>query len=177
MSRLVFGLAVIASALLAPSALAQSPPPTAQLQGSFQMTGTVTVADDVRGEHAGDAVQRTWTFTSLCPTAPCATVRLVRQRATRTDTLTLQQTAPGRYAGLAQFYAPLRCSGRIYRPGQAVPFEIIVHITATAPSATGTAATAIIASYVNRSRVNLTPCVGVLGHDSARYSGQLVPTA
>jgi hypothetical protein len=34
-------------------------------------------------------------------------------------------------------------------------------------------ATQISASYVNRSRQNLTPCVLVLGHDAARYTGQL----
>jgi hypothetical protein len=79
--------------------------------------------------------------------------------------------------GSSLFYAPLRCTGRIYRPGQVVPFEITVQITATAPSATGIVASAISATYVNRSRLNLTPCIGVLGHDSARFSGQLVPTA
>jgi hypothetical protein len=172
MTRRVLGLAVIACALLAPAALAQSPASGAQLQGSFLMAGTVTVAYNVRGEHVGEAVQRSWAFTSLCPTGPCATVRLVRQRATGTDTLTLHQTGPGAYAGAGEFSAPLRCMGRIYSPGQAVPFKITVHITATTASATGTVATAISATYVNSSRLNLTPCIGVLGHDSARYSGQ-----
>jgi hypothetical protein len=160
MSRRVLGLAVIASALLAPAALAQSPP--AALQGSLQMTGTVTVAYHVRGEHVGQVVQRTWTFTPLCAAAPCATVRLVRQRATGTDTLTLNQTGPGTYAGAGEFFAPLRCMGRIYNPGQAVPFQITVRIAAPGQ---------ITATYVNRSRNNLTPCIGILGHDAARYTG------
>ena len=141
------------------------------------MAGTVTVAENVRGEHPGEVVQRTWTFSSLCPPGPCATVRLARQRATGTDTLLLHQTGPQSYVGTGQFYAPLLCSGRVYRPGQAIPFKITVRVTASVPSATGLGASAIRASYVNSSRVNLTPCIGVLGHDSASYSGQLVPAA
>ena len=62
------------------------------------------------------------------------------------------------------FYAPLRCSGRIYPRGQEIPFRITVRITAT----NGAAASAISATYVNRERTNLTPCIGGLGHDSAR---------
>jgi hypothetical protein len=162
MSRRVLGLAVVASALLAPAALAQSPGSAAPLQGSFQMTGTVTVADNVRGEHVGQVVQRTWTFTPLCAAAPCATVQLVRQRASGTDTLTLHQTGPGAYAGAGEFFAPLRCMGRIYNPGQAVPFKITVLVTTTGQ---------LTATYINRSRINLTPCIGVLGHDAARYTG------
>jgi surface antigen len=38
-------------------------------------------------------------------------------------------------------------------------------------------ATRIAASYTNRYRVNLTPCVGVLGHDAAAYYGHLVSAA
>jgi hypothetical protein len=124
----------------------------------------VTVARNVRGEHVGDVVQRTWTFTPLCATAPCATVQLVRQRANGSDTLTLRQTGPGTYAGAGLFYAALRCSGRVYPHGQKIPFRIRVNVTPTG---------ALSATYVNRSRINLTPCVAVLGHDSARYTGQL----
>jgi hypothetical protein len=69
------------------------------------------------------------------------------------------------------FYAPLRCSGRIYPRGQEIPFRITVRVTAT----NGTAASAISATYVNRERTNLTPCIGVLGHDSARYVGLVAP--
>jgi hypothetical protein len=80
------------------------------------------------------------------------------------------------YAGKGRFYAPLRCAGRIYRPGEAIPFRIRVSVTSTAPSAGGGAvASAIKATYINRSRMNLTPCIGLLGHDAARYTGQLVP--
>jgi hypothetical protein len=164
MRRALFAVVVLAAtAASAPGAAAQPVPP---LQGAVQMTGTVTVAKNVRGEHVGQVVQRTWTFQPLCPSAPCGTVQLVRQRAGGTDTLTLHQTGPEMYAGAGRFYAPLRCAGRIYNPGQAVPFKITVRISATGQ---------LSATYVNRSRLNLTPCLGVLGHDSARYSGQLAP--
>ena len=156
-------------ALPAAEAPAQPAPPT-QLRGSFQMNGRVTVAQNVRGERVGEVVQRTWTFTPQCPIGPCV-VQLVRGRATGTDTLTLQQTATDTYAGSGTFFAPLRCAGRVYPHGQEVPFRITVHITAV----TGDVASTISATYVNRSRINLTRCVGVLGHDAARYTGQLAP--
>ena len=89
------------------------------------MNGRVTVAQNVRGEQVGEVVQRTWTFTPLCATGPCA--RATRPgRATGTDTLTLQQTAPDTYAGSGTFFAPLRCAGRVYPHGQEVPFRITV---------------------------------------------------
>ena len=91
--------------------------------------------------------------------------------ATGTDTLTLQQTATDTYAGSGTFFAPLRCAGRVYPHGQEVPFRITVHITAV----TGDVASTISATYVNRSRINLTRCVGVLGHDAARYTGSSPP--
>ena len=158
----------VATAGLAASAPAQAPP-TAELKGAFQMSGRVTVARNVSGERAGQLVQRTWTFTPQCSQAPCAGVQLVRERTTGTDTLTLQLTAAGTYTGSGRFFAPLRCSGHIYPQGQEIPFRITVHITAV----NGSVASAISATYVNRSRINLTRCIGVLGHDSARYTGQL----
>ena len=152
-----------AVAEFAPTAAAQ---PAPQLQGAVQMTGTVTVAKNVRGKHVGEVVHRTWTFTPQCPTTPCPTVQLVRQRASGTDTLILHQTSPTTYAGAGRFDAPLRCSGRVYPSGQAVPFKITVRLTSTGQ---------LRATYVNRKRANLTPCIGVLGHDSARYVGVLAP--
>lgn len=162
----------LAPATVTASASAQTPAPAAQLEGTFQMSGKVTVAHNVRGERVGQLVQRTWTFTPECTVAPCADVGLVRSRATGSDalTLTLQHTAPETYAGAGVFYAPLRCAGRFYPRGQQIPFRITVRVTAT----TGTKATAIRATYVNTSRANLTPCIGVLGHDAARYVGQPV---
>jgi hypothetical protein len=164
-------LAILAAAGPTASASAQPATSDALLTGKFQMSGRVTVAHNVRGERVGQVVTRTWTFIPQCASAPCATVQLVRSRSGGTDTLTLQQTPTGTYTGSGLFYAPLRCSGRIYPRGQEIPFRITVRITAT----NGTAASAISASYVNRERTNLTPCIGVLGHDSAHYVGLLVP--
>lgn len=179
MSRRIVTLVLAAAsacAVFAAPAPAQPPiVPAQQLQGSFQMSGTVTVALNIPGEFVGQPVTRSWTFTPLCPTAPCATVELVRQRATGTDTVVLHSIGPKAYTGAGQFTAPLRCSGRFYRPGETVPFTITVRVRATQPEAAGPvpAASAITATYLNSSRVNLTPCIGILGHDSAHYTGQL----
>jgi hypothetical protein len=164
-------LTVLAAAGLTASASAQPPASDALLKGTFQMSGRVTVAANVKGERVGQVVTRMWTFTPECATGPCATVQLVRGRVAGSDTLTLQRTPTGTYTGTGLFYAPLRCSGRIYPRGQEIPFRITVRITAT----NGTAASAISATYVNRLRTNLTPCIGVLGHDSAHYAGLLSP--
>jgi hypothetical protein len=164
-------LVAVAAALPSATAAAQPSTSDALLKGTFQMSGRVTVAANVRGERVGQLVTRTWTFTPACASAPCPTVQLVRGRARGSDTLTLQQTRTGAYAGSGLFYAPLRCSGRISPRGQEIPFRITVRITAT----NGIAASAISATYVNRERTNLTPCIGVLGHDSARYVGLLAP--
>jgi hypothetical protein len=49
-------------------------------------------------------------------------------------------------------------------------------VTAAALAGSDVAATQIRATYTNRARINRTPCVAVLGHDAAVYSGQVVPT-
>ena len=152
--------------------------PEPRLEGSFQMTGRVTVADHVRGEHVGEFVHRTWTFTPLCATGPCAQVRLVRARAAGADTLILTQNSPGQYAGSGRFFAPLKCAGRVYPSGVEIPFRVAVRVTETATAADGTVvASGVDATYVNKSRLNLTPCVFVPGHDSARYSGSSSPAS
>jgi hypothetical protein len=171
MSHRIAAATLLAILALAGAASAQTATSDALLKGTFQMSGRVTVAHNVRGERVGQLVTRTWTFTPQCANAPCPTVQLVRGRTGGSDTLTLQQTRTGAYAGSGRFYAPLRCSGRIYPRGQEIPFRITVRITAT----DGTNASAISATYVNRERTNLTPCIGVLGHDSARYVGLLAP--
>ncbi|HTT29435.1 MAG TPA: hypothetical protein VMG37_13560 [Solirubrobacteraceae bacterium] len=180
MSRATRVLGLFALAAIAPStALAQpAPAPEARLAGSFQMTGRVTAARNVRGERVGEMVQRTWTFTPLCVTGPCAQVRLFRGRANATDTLILTQTSPGHYAGAGHFFAPLKCGGTVYSAGEEVPYEIKLTIIATTTAPDGTVlASQISGTYVNKSRLNLTRCVIVLGHDSARYSGSDVTTS
>ena len=171
-----FAAAVPAAA--APQRAAAQPASTqARLEGTFELTGRVTVAHHIRGEHIGEFVNRTWMFTPLCATGACAQIRLVRGRATGTDALILTQTAPGHYAGAGRFFAPLKCAGKVYAAGVEVPFRINVQITVTTTATDGTTvASAISATYVNKSRLNLTRCVIVLGHDSARYSGSAAPS-
>jgi hypothetical protein len=160
-------------------AAAQPAPPAsagvARLQGTFQLAGRVTVAVNVRGERTGQTVRRNWTFTSGCPIGQCPTVELVRNRASGSDVVLLRLLSPGRYAGNASFYSPMRCAGKVYRRGQKIPFTITVQITQTSQVGTVAVATQISATYRNRKRSNLTPCVAVLGHDAARYRGQLSP--
>jgi hypothetical protein len=155
-----------------PPAQAQ-PPVNATLQGSFQMSGRITLARHIRGEHVGQHVSRTWTFTPRCPSGPCSSVTLVRSRATGTDTLVLSESTSGAYTGSSAFYLPLRCAGKLYARGERVPFKIIVRATATSVVNGTVVVTAISATYRNRSRRNLTPCVAVLGRDAASYSGTL----
>jgi len=177
-ARAALSLGMVVAAVLAagPGAAAAQPAPIqSRLTGTYQMTGRVTAARYVRGEHVGEAVQRSWAFTPLCATGPCAQVRLVRGRAAGTDSLILNQTSPGHYSGTGRFFAPLKCAGRVYSAGEEVPFTINVTVTVTTTAPDGTVlAQRISATYVNKTRLNLTPCVLVLGHDSARYTGALV---
>ncbi len=151
-----------------------APASTARLTGTFLLAGTVTVADNVRGERRGQAVHRTWIFSANCPAGPCATVTLARQRVQGTDRLTLRSTAPGYYVGYSSFYRGLRCGSRIYRRGERVPFRITVRITQALVVNGQVIASRINASYRNQVRYNLTPCVAYLGHDAASYHGRVV---
>jgi len=139
------------------------------------MTGRITVAKHVRGEHRGQAVRRVWRFTPLCSSGGlCPTVALARGRASGTDHLVLHRTSPAHYSGRGSFYAPLRCGQRLYRRGERVPFTIAVTITGATLEGLQVLATAISATYRNQHRINQTPCVattGTLGHDAARYTG------
>jgi hypothetical protein len=139
------------------------------------MAGRVTVAHDIKGERVGQTAHRVWTFTPLCPAGMCQTLALVRKRARGSDSLTLSLTGPGSYRGRGLFYAPLRCGRRTYPKGEAVPFTIIVHVTAAAVIEGVDVATTVYAEYINRARRNLTRCVEVPGHDAAQYSGILMP--
>jgi hypothetical protein len=178
-ARLALGT-VVAAVLGASPGVAGAQPSQVQsrLAGTFQMTGRVTAARDVRGEHVGETVQRTWTFTPLCATGPCSQVRLFRGRANATDTLILNETSAGHYSGTGRFFAPLKCAGTVYSEGEEIPFGIKLTVTATTTAADGTVlAQQINATYVNKTRLNLTRCVIVLGHDSARYTGTDVTTS
>src|SRR5438477_43814 len=124
--RHAIGFLVASASLGTASAVtAQSPlDTTARLEGRYELTGRVTVARRVLGEHAGDTVHRIWTFFPLCPVGPCASVALRRERQAGSDTLVLQLIAPDYYVGTGTFYVPLRCGRRIIRKGESVPFTI-----------------------------------------------------
>ncbi len=170
MSRGIAVLAVLVATAAAAGAAVPSPLATARLQGQFTVSGRVTVAVNIRGERARQTVVRTWTFAPTCPAGACPEVGLKRTRASGFDLLRLFQTRTGGYSGHGTFYVPLNCGGTTYPKGESVPFTITVHVTAV--SATGVA-TAIKATYMNRSRRNLTNCVAVPGHDAATYTGTL----
>jgi hypothetical protein len=159
------------------SVAAQTPAPgqpgTARIEGKFEMLGTVTVASDIRGERRGQRAKRVWTFNSSCATGQCATLVLVRQRSGGTDRLTLRRRTAGDYTGTGLFYVPLRCAGHMVRRGESVPFTITVRITGAEIVGTADVASALSATYTNRSRRNLTRCVALPGHDAASYTGKL----
>ena len=99
----------------------------------------------------------------------------MRSRAAGSDSVVLRRTGPGRYRGSGSFFLPLRCAGRVYARGEQVPFTVSVRITLAVPFGSGVVATRVSATYVNRQRLNRTPCVAALGHDAASYHGHLQP--
>jgi hypothetical protein len=171
--RVLAGLLTLAAPLAAAIPAGAQPPlaNTTRLQGQFEMTGRITVAKRISGEHVGQTVIRAWTFTPLCASGPCQAVSLTRQRQAGTDTLVLQLVSADSYSGKGRFYVPLRCGKRTIQRGESVPFKITVQITGTALAGGVPVATQLTASYVNRKRKNLTRCVTKPGHDAAVYSG------
>jgi hypothetical protein len=170
-------VALLPTAASAAPVASTGPVAGARLQGTFELAGRVTIADDVVGERAGETVARTWTLRSSCPIGQCPTVNLVRRRAQGVDVLVLRRRGAGRYAGNGSFYSPLVCARRVYPRGQKAPFTITIRITEAAQLGSTLVATRISATYDNRRRINRTPCVGVVGHDAARYHGHIEPAA
>lgn len=143
----------------------------ARLQGVFAVSGVVTQAVGVPGEHRGERVIRTWALLETCPVGACATVVLVRARAAGQDKLLLHLRAPGLYSGDGAFVAPVRCGGRLYRNGERAKFTITIQITAAVVQGAVVQATGFSASYRNRARTGETRCFSAPSYDSARYVG------
>jgi PKD domain len=144
----------------------------ARIQGVFTMKGTITRADNVRGEHAGQHVTRSWRFNSKCASGPCGNVVLHRTRsAHHVDRLVLGRTGPGSYTGKGRFFFPLRCAGRVDKHGGEARVKITVHITSATNVDGQPFASRVKASYSNPRRINHTECGGSLGRDGARYTG------
>lgn len=158
---------------------AQGPSPAhARLTGHFTMTGRITTAIRIHGERKGERVRRTWTFTPKCSSGACARIGLERERSGgQHDRLTLRHREPGHYVGSGSFYAPVRCGGKLYHRGELVRFTIDVRVTHATTSGQMVIADRLSATYVNRRRINETPCVAFPGHDAARYSGRLTPAS
>ncbi|HEY5316332.1 MAG TPA: hypothetical protein VIJ20_00015 [Solirubrobacteraceae bacterium] len=165
-------LATLGALALPATALAHT-----RLAGAFAMTGRITAARGVMGEHVGEAVSRTWVFGAPCPAGQCLIESLVRSQATGQDRVTLRR--PGilvldRWVGMGSFFAPLRCGSRVYPRGERVFFTIRVRITVVAVLGGAPAATGISASYTSYRRTNRTRCVPDLGRDAAVYTGTLI---
>jgi hypothetical protein len=144
------------------------------------MYARVTQAVNVRGEHRGQLLRRTWTVRPQnCTGAVCAQLVLDRQRSAGLhDTLTLFRIGQGVYAGHGAFDVGLRCRGKVYPQGAHAPYRIALHIRAANVVQGIPFATAVKATYSNRYRRNTTPCRLGRSHDAARYSGtlQALPT-
>jgi hypothetical protein len=166
--------AIAAGGAAATAASAASPTARARLQGEFRMTGQITAALHVPGERRGNRVVRLWVFTPRCASGACSRVTLVRTTAHGRDRLQLRRRAAGYYTGTGLFDAPVRCGGKTYKRGSAVPFVITVRITGATVSGGVTVASAVKATYRSRTRVNRTPCVKLPARDAAKYRGKLV---
>jgi hypothetical protein len=168
----------VAGLVAAPTAGGAGLLASARLQGVFAMSGRVTEAVNAGREHRGEIVRRTWTFTSTCPAGACPTVALTRTRNRTgpplTDQLVLYRRSPGFYFGTATFLAPVRCAGRGYAKGEAVPFSITVRVTAAQTVAGQVLASRVRAFYRNPQRIGLTKCLSAPAHEAARYTGKLV---
>jgi hypothetical protein len=145
----------------------------ARVAGTFKLLARVTQAVNVRGEHRGQLLRRTWAVRPQgCNGAVCAQLVLDRQRsAGRRDTLTLFRIGRGVYAGHGAFDVPLRCRGVIYQQGAHAPYRISLHIRSARLVNGIPFARSITATYANRFRRNTTPCRLGVSHDAARYRG------
>jgi hypothetical protein len=149
-------------------------PVDARLDGQFKMTGTITRAEHVRGEHKGQTVKRTWKFDSKCAAGPCDSVVLHRERsAGKVDRLVLDRDGPGEYSGTNRFHFPIRCAGRVHKRGGEAVAKIAVKVTSATLVDGQLVASRVSGTYSNPKRVNHTQCRhGSLGRDGARYTGE-----
>jgi hypothetical protein len=155
-------------------AAAYAAPVDARFYGFFAMDGRITVARNVRGEHRGQRVRRTWAFVSTCATGPCPGPTLYRERdARRVDRIRLRRHSTGAYGGRWRFWIPLRCGRRTVRHGGQGLGLVTIRVLRTTTVQTTPFATVLSATYTNPSRVNRTRCPGGLGRDAATYRGNL----
>lgn len=173
---------VVCGPALAVGAIAHRKAPrprvSGRVVGAFAMTGQITTAVRVGGEHRGQIVVRNWFFTGAsCGSRACRRLLLRRQRsAGKYSSLVLKQVATGVYAGRGRYYAGLSCKGQVYPRGLEVPYGITVTVTRASVIQGISFATALVASYTNLIRRDLTICPIGPSHDAAHYSGFASPS-
>jgi PKD repeat protein len=148
-------------------------PSDARVVGTFAMSARVTAAVNVRGEHVGERLARTWRVVpSDCRASVCQLLRLDRDRSGgRHARITLHRVGPGRYFGQGVFYVGLVCLGRVHPYGSRVPYQITLTVRAATRVDGIRFARQITATYVNPQRSDSTQCPLGPSHDAARYTG------
>jgi hypothetical protein len=167
-------LCVIAPAeSLAHTNAASSVRADARVTGTFAMFARVIKAKNVRGEHVGQVLRRSWLISpQACEGSVCQTLTLDRERSAGIDeSLTLRRVAAGTYSGNGRFYAALRCKHKTYPHGSRVPYRITLTVKTSATVQGIAFARVITATYKNAKRTNFTPCELGGSHDAARYTG------
>jgi PKD domain len=172
-ARAAVVLACLTAAPSVPAALGATAP--ARVQGRFTMRTVITAAVNVRGEHRGERLTRTWRIRpSRCRGDVCRVlhVRRTRGQGRRLD-LTLYRGRRGTYTGHGTFPVALSCHGRIVHRGALAPYTIRLRVTAARSVGGIRFARRLRATYVNRKRVDRTRCAFAPSYDAARYSGRL----
>lgn len=147
----------------------------ARVIGTFSMIAHVTTAVNVKGEHRGQVLRRTWYVTpSFCSGSRCDRLVLRRRRADGDrNRVVLYRTGPGRYSGQGAFYVALQCEGHVYRHGSRAPFRMTITVTKVATVEHLRFARSLRATYLNTQRTDTTPCPLGPSHDAASYTGKL----
>lgn len=174
-TRVLSPALVLGAACLAPAPVALAAALPARVEGRFTMRAVITTAVDVRGEYRGQRLYRTWRIhPSGCRLDVCTVLHLRRTRGYgRSLQITLRRRRDGDYVGGGVFFETLSCRGRIYRRGARVPYTIRLRVTGTRTVGGIRFARRVAASYVNRRRIDRTPCLLGVSHDAARYRGRL----
>ncbi|HWX46040.1 MAG TPA: hypothetical protein VNY52_12055 [Solirubrobacteraceae bacterium] len=178
MAALAAAAIVLGAAAPVPSLAAATPPVSspvgdARVIGTFAMSAQITAARNVRGEHVGQVLARTWVLSAQeCAVSVCPSLTLEREReAGIHETLTLLRTGPGSYAGSSTFYVPLRCHRRVHPRGARAPFTIELAVASLETVQEIAFARQITATYINPRRFDATRCPLGPSHDAATYTG------
>jgi PKD repeat protein len=178
--RAVIAAAGIAVCAIAPTASfahthtpAAAVAPDARVTGTFKMLARVTTADNVRGERVGEKLTRRWVISPMsCAGNVCRALELDRERSAGiAESLVLNRTAAGTYAGTGSFYVALSCKHKTYLHGSRAPFRITLTVSSTVTVQGIAFARAVAATYQNPRRSDATPCVLGTSHDAAIYTG------